>query len=39
MWDIEQDTVQFFNFEAGHGEQDEDSLGDEENADISDVER
>lgn len=39
VWDIEQDAIQFFNFATGHGEQDEDSLEDEENADISDVER
>ena len=27
VWDVEMDTLQFFNFKSGHGEQDEFLLG------------
>lgn len=38
---MELDRIQFFDFETGRGEQDEDliQLEEEENADISDIER
>lgn len=36
IWDMELDTVQFFDFESGHGEQDD---GETDDAELSDVER
>lgn len=41
IWDMELDTVQYFDFECGRGEQDEDMESPDENEDpeISDVDR
>ncbi|XP_067952050.1 intraflagellar transport protein 140 homolog [Watersipora subatra] len=39
IWDTELDTVQFFDFETGRGEQDDDLGSFEEEEDISDIDR
>ncbi len=39
LWDEELDTVQYFNFETGRGEQDDYSVQDELDTDISEAER
>ena len=36
IWDTDMDTVQFFNFQTGHGEQD-DLIPDQEGLDMDDV--
>ena len=40
IWDTELDTIQFFDFETGRGEQDDDvDIGDEDDNELSDVDR
>lgn len=40
VWDVEMDTLQYFNFESGRGEQDEYvPVGGETQTDYSDAER
>ena len=40
IWDLEMDTLQYFNFESGRGEQDEYvPIGGDSDADFSDAER